>query len=553
MNKHISPKDIVARGQTAGIPLEPFGPIWDSAFFRFSRDSWQTSDLTTFAAGHVPYVATSNGFQSDAAVEVLLESQRQTGRDGPIKLLEVGSGSGVFAKMFLDRLRVVAPDVYDRTRYLATDYSQPLLDSQDTYEVFAGHPDVVTQLRLDANSDWPTMPQVQAFLDGADGFDGIFATYLLDSLPMDYLAIKGAQVWRKDARTVVSETSVNARGLDIDTLQSAVAGGADLSTHRAALPHLALQLKFREIDPSETPRADCLMPNDADRAISFIHSYGAIGFLETALEALKPGAAAIVSDFGSSDPSEPKQMVSVTVYGDTVACPVNFLQIDHVFGARAGVSVFAPSEGASLPTRVLTRDSNVDLGALVDDIYGAAREKRLDAPIEKAEALDRAGNFDQVRRLYMHALDLQPRNWKLINKVVRRLITAGEFQAAIDLADCALVINPISEETWGLRCVATRALGRAAEAREAAEAAVDLDPANVGKHTLLVQAQQACGQHREALTTIAQAFGIDRDGTQTAALQGLQSESIRAIVGDPAQRNRDQANRIRYLTDIWSL
>ena len=177
----LDPLAILSRGAGGGVPVEEFGPVWTSARVRLSRAGWQAATLEPFLDLAVPYTSTSSGRLSDDAVSVALAAR--PGAAG-LRILELGAGSGIFARLFLDALRLRAPDVYRQSSYLVTDGSASVLGAQQAQGVLQDHSGIVSQQVLDSGGDWA--------LPGR--FDVILCTYLLDSLPFDLLALCDDQV-----------------------------------------------------------------------------------------------------------------------------------------------------------------------------------------------------------------------------------------------------------------------------------------------------------------------------------------------------------------------
>ncbi len=183
----------------------------------------------------------------------------------------------------------------------------------------------------------------------------------------------------------------------------------------------------------------------------------------------------------------------------------------------------------------------------------------MTAVVEKARELNASDNFDSVRRHYMRALALQPRNWDLMEEIGKALFAAGEVQAALDLADHALSINPIAASLWRLRGTVLLVHGLVQPALEAARCCVNLDPRDAAGHILLArvllyQKQYPVSLHAIAIAiAIADAFAGDGQGAQSPQILGLQVEVLAAIARDQAHRATLAKNRYRRLDEIADL
>jgi hypothetical protein len=121
----------IARGRT----LQELCPVSQSVPWLQSQRYWARAGVEVFTSGEVPYIVTNDGEQSRKALEVYLTSLRaadsQRQREPMSYVLELGAGSGLFAKLFLDQLRdrshAQGTDDYARTTYIVGDKSPSLL------------------------------------------------------------------------------------------------------------------------------------------------------------------------------------------------------------------------------------------------------------------------------------------------------------------------------------------------------------------------------------------------------------------------------------------
>ena len=83
----------------------------------------------SFADGSVPYVVNNSGWSPRAAAELVLAAGR--GCPGPVVIIEVAAGCGVFACQALDHLQQRCAqgedDVYSRLTWVCTDAAQRVL------------------------------------------------------------------------------------------------------------------------------------------------------------------------------------------------------------------------------------------------------------------------------------------------------------------------------------------------------------------------------------------------------------------------------------------
>ena len=183
--------------------MQDFSPIHQSLDWRLSAMFWRGSGLASFTSGEIPYVATNDGAQAGNAVATYRASLRAAEAAGtrePLSyVLELGSGSGLFAKLFLDQLADAAAadgsDDYDRTVYLVSDGSPVMLDDTRESGVLDRHEARVRRILLAA-------PDIRGALE--DGLPGgehpfgairaVHANYVLDSLPLTVLLLTGTRL-----------------------------------------------------------------------------------------------------------------------------------------------------------------------------------------------------------------------------------------------------------------------------------------------------------------------------------------------------------------------
>lgn len=510
------PAEILRRGAFRGVPVEEFGPVWDTARLRLSRASWQVSTLEPFLNFQVPYVSTSSGRLSDDAVTIALAA-----RPGcrSLRVLELGAGSGLFARLFLDALQRRAPEVYAHCHYVVTDGSASILAAQTQNQIHQHHHDKISQRQLDLAQDWPDMGP----------FDLILGTYILDSLPFDFLAVKDDKVWRREMRAVLPpDQATKAKELR----QALAEGGAqDLRPFIPLGPQITTQTRHVPVDRKALPHATAI-PSETDATtLPFIHCYGALDCLDRCLAHLAPGGVAIFSDYGHIEPYAARETPEFQAYGSSVAAGLNFPQLDLAYGNRADISYFKPErEEGHLYTRVFQNAPAVDLREEVSDLYGALRYQALTAPVEAARELMRGRLYGSCRDLYVTALEQQPYNWALIQEIALTfLMMTEEHEEALSLAEMGLALNPLSPDLWRAKADAALALGQVEDAQAAIAKAVTLAPQNVAAQQSLARIALRQGNFGVALHAIATALTYDVEGDSQDSLIALQTETLAKI------------------------
>src|SRR5687767_13409944 len=107
--------------------LQDFRPLTQGLGWQLADLYWATAGVNPFIEKEVPYIVTSNGMLSEDAAATLFASCIDAPPDGPLLVLEMGAGSGLFARYFLDSFREICAQegagFYDHLVYLVSDLS----------------------------------------------------------------------------------------------------------------------------------------------------------------------------------------------------------------------------------------------------------------------------------------------------------------------------------------------------------------------------------------------------------------------------------------------
>jgi hypothetical protein len=258
----------------------------------------------------VPFAVNNDGSLSMAAAQLLFASLRQAEQEQKleeeIRVLELGVGVGLFARLFLDAFRALSRqhgvDYYDRLVYVAGDYSARMLRDSGRHGTFAGHPGRYRLRVVDALDPAAGLGQDGSGQDGPP-FRAVFLNYLLDCLPAAVLEDAPDGPRQLCVRTCL------ARGLDPERdtpfgLQGllARARSTDPAARRELLevfPLLAADYDFRPVDPASVPHGDFALAFAQSQKIGqLVHSYGAIQCLDRLLPLLHPEGFILVNDYG---------------------------------------------------------------------------------------------------------------------------------------------------------------------------------------------------------------------------------------------------------------
>ncbi len=525
------PVALIANGARKGHPVEDFQSIWTCAAMRIARSTWDASGLEVFLRMDVPYGATSSGRLSEDAVKLLLETGP---KPAPCRFLEIGGGSGLFAKLFLDSLKEQAPEIYETCTYVMTDGSSNMLKSQEEYGVLAAHASHIETRVFDAGSAWPD--------DFIGTFDGVFGSYILDSLPVEILKVGESGVQQMQARCAMPEPNPALKA----ALETAGNGHLAPFVDSAKL----MQIQTRHIPSGPLPY-EAALPPATDQDTPMVHCYGAIACIENIAKSLRGGGFAMLSDYGTLTPREPSEQIEFQNFGSSAALAVNFHQLDGWF-ADGDVAYLKPdAEEGHLITRVLYNGVKDDLSALVDLQFGIARQRALRLPVEAARQMLRANAFETARQLYAKAMALQPRNWSLIEEVAELLLlSAKDYPDAIELAEFGLSLNPVGPNLHRIIAEARLHLDDISGAQQAMAACLRLSGASPHAFLLAADIEHKAGNTEAALTAIAKGLAMDTEADRREDLINLQSEILVKISKGAREVLLADVNRSRSLDAI---
>jgi len=527
----MDPAKIVAKGILSGHPVEGFTPIWGCAAARVARSAWVDCGLEVFLRTDVPYGATSSGRLSNDAVQLLLETGKKS---RPCRFLEIGAGSGLFAKLFLDSLKVDAPDIYQNCTYVLTDGNAKMLESQADYGVLAGHETHIETRVFDASGAWPD--------DFSGAFDAVFGSYILDSLPVEFLMVGESGTQRMEARCALPAQN--------EALEDAlkIPGFAHLGPFLPLTKNMGLQTRHRPAPP--LPYASAIGPPEGEDT-PMVHSHGALACMENIARALAPGGFAMLSDYGTITPREPSETIEFQSFGASAAYAVNFHQIDTHF-ADHPVSYLKPdAEEGHLITRVFYNGEADGLAPLVNLLFGEVRQRALRLPVDAAREMLRANAFHAARRLYSKAMELQPQNWALAEEVAELLLMASkDFADAKALAEFGLSLNPFAPGLHRIIAEASFEMGDLSGAENALETCLRYAGDTPQARLLEARMRLKSGAHESALLAIAKGLATDRESDHRDALLTLQNDILLDISIGARDDLLNEVNRARSLDGL---
>jgi len=225
-----SPDVIGSDDQTSPLEQEPRilerdVPFSQSIIWRLQREFYAKHGLKAWAEDLVPSYITSNPLIAEIYAAVVagfisdcVEQQKTGGTplssENPLRVLELGAGSGKFACLFLRKLmallreRKIEPRL---VRYVMTDCAEEVLDAWQSNQYLREFSDQgVLDFRLLRADEERLMDLGET---NQAGPLVVVANYVFDSLPQDAFAISKGEIAEMLVTTSASDESISARSL----------------------------------------------------------------------------------------------------------------------------------------------------------------------------------------------------------------------------------------------------------------------------------------------------------------------------------------------------
>lgn len=535
----------LARRRRAVVPLQDWGPFTGTLDWRLARHYWQARGPTAFVGGDVPYAVNNDGRLAEDAARVYAHAHAQT--PGPLTALEIGSGSGLYARLFLHALKRLNPDVASRTTYVATDATEAMVRALADGGLLAGAAGPVQTQVVTA----PALAEL-----GGRRFHAVFANYLLDNLGATLIRRSGDHVDEVVFRSVVDE-QVDTRaltGLAPEEIRRRLDAG-DAEVERLLAPHagaLAIEWRTEARAVEDLPHGELLAPAPADGEQLSIHGTGTLDFLGQALAHLEPGGFLLVADYAAPPGSLPSVDTVAQQFGGSMAHAVDFEQIDRWSRTLDGWQAYAPPVASeSIHVRLVCGPRH---SAAIAPFLICFDGSRWDQPGRllrlAAECLENHRR-ETARDLLLRAVQVRPRNWHALERVASFLLrTDQDPEAALVAAAAGLELHPLHPGLWNLRGDAHYERREWPEAEAAFRRAIAIDPRDIRGRINLSYVLADRHRYPEALAVLGEALGLDTAVEHREALLARQQRVLQQMADRERERLLRLANRVReHLSD----
>jgi tetratricopeptide (TPR) repeat protein len=532
--------------------LQDFSSIAKSLEWRMARSYWSSAGLFPFVDNEVPFLINNDGRLSSRAAGVFFAHCAEAALLPPrFAVLELGSGTGLFARFFLDALQQrcdqSARDFYSRLTYIVTDRSRRTVEQWGERNVFSRHQSQVVAAVFD-----PTTMRAPVTLEGVAvdvPVRATFCNYVLDVLPSTIIrkAENGAEEMR--VRTyLASEPSLLAQYTDrsYEQIQDAIAADqeSDLASLSEIMPLLEFETRFQRLEADEVPYlAEALDWGEGVERI--LVNYGAYDALKMLFDGMDAEGFVLINDYGPVKREEvPQQSVSQR-FGPTLAFGINFPLLESHWSSHGGI-ILTPDgdEGRGLHARLLARTGLQQTAAVFLDVFSAPSQSHMETTVEQARAHVSAGRWNDALETYREALTRNPPCWHLIGEAAEFVsLQLRSFDAGLEMIRAAVELNPCySAWLWNVLGDTLYCLERYQDAHEAYVQAARIDPDDARTNLNLAYTHLHFHRHREALDAVAMGLLHDRYGLYRTRLLEKQ-QGVLSTLSARRESDLDRAMR----------
>jgi tetratricopeptide (TPR) repeat protein len=488
------------------IVLEDFVPYDQSSLWRVHDAYYAQAGTAAWTGGAIPHFATSNyaiARQHARFVTALARDAADPG--GELRILEIGSGLGDFAARFFEALEHGCGEagraLRRRVRYILSDMSERTVDEAARRPALAAlvTEGAVTPATFDLRAPADPLDLEGRPLPGA--FDVLIANYVCCVAPAKLVAKTPAGLLEAHLR--VSIELPDGTPLADNAAQALFDGLVALPTQPKMFDRLKLDQRL-----VRTSLLEALGPKHLgaiiDAAAAFpeatvAYHYGFYDFLAAMRERVRPGAIALVTDYGRATEDSLRGLLEWRPrhYGNTLNHDVNFAVLES-FCRREGLGIVrtkSPLLAVHTAAIRFAADVPEPLRAAFARCYMARHHGQdlLDFRAA-AHALLQAGDHAGAARMFERALRLDPRSTDLRLRAAEACFDANEPRRALAHLRRGMKLDPKrrADFLYPLGRVYAK-LGRDGDARRALERAARREGAQAAVHAHLGLACERLG------------------------------------------------------------
>ena len=526
-----TPAEALGRARVWRQLVEDYQPLAKSLEWQLADLHWTREGVLPFIDSSVPYIVNNNGRISADAAALLLASCVESKSGGErLAVLELGAGTGLFARYFLDEFQLLCEresrDFYERLAYCVTDRSPATVEQWREREIFQGHAGHVFPLVAHANA--PVVSDVGPFR-------AAICNYVLDVLP-SAIVRKAEHGWEEvRVRTWITDDATLLKQytpLTFEEIRS-LAASAQAEERACLLPLLPLlefERDFLPIGPDPPPGLETLEGEPA--GAPFAYNYGALGCLDALIELLAPSGFVLVNDYGPVRREDVSPRSAAQRFGPSTAMGLNFPLIEERLG-RHGVDVLKAEgdDGRLLHARLLLHGEAPGVRSAFETRFAATARERADAPVEHARREAESGHAREALEAFRAAVAQNPRDWQLIGEASVFVSTQlRDYAAGLELARAAVGLNPwYSPWLWNVLGDCLRSMERHEEAHECYMQAHRIHPRDVKTNLNLAQSWLQRGDPDRSLEAVARGLANDSEAMLRHTLLEKQQQALASL------------------------
>lgn len=431
--------------------LQDFKPLCDSLEWEISDAYWKERGAQPFAEDEVPFIVNNSGILSENTATVLFANCTEFSPDGDITVVELGAGSALFSKYFLDAFRAIChqehKDFYTRLVYVVSDRSPSSVARWQLFELFKDHGEHVLLGTIDAlhpkqltlsNGEQKTLTGVRAVL----------CNYVLDVLPIAVVKNGEGGCEQLHIRTHLLDDEGFVRQYahwTPEQIRNKIRSG---DAHEQA--ELANLINVFDLETAFLPCSEKAPPY-ADEALSYANgqdpvllNFGAVKCLQGCLDMLEGTGFILINDYGPTRRNHSGDFGVTQRFGSTVASGLNFPLLGYIFKKRNWF-FFKPEENEkqAIFARLLANKNLPDTCEAFFNRFGMTSSNYFMEPLSEARKHAAARRLDDALKNYKTALARSPKDWAVIGEIAEFVgLHIKDFAAGIELARAAVELNP---------------------------------------------------------------------------------------------------------------
>lgn len=535
---------------------QDFRPLAQSLEWELSDLHWRKAGLMPFVENDVPYTINNDSRLSESAAAVLFSRCLEAPAVDEIRVLELGAGTGLFARYLLDSFRAMCErnerDFYERLTFFVSDRSPSTVRQWQERGVFAEHEAHVALGTCDAVH--PTQfTRADGGTTGITGLTAVFCNYVLDTLPASVVRQGENGCEELCVRTHLTDDQTWISRFTKLTLEEirALAESGGREDREKLIPLVNLfEFENAYLKANDPPPYAAEALSFASGLNRVVVNHGALRCLEACLEALAPQGFVLINDYG---PVQLDQVVDQAVpqrFGPTTALGLNFPLVEHHLEKAGAICMRADEDGdRPIHSRLVCKGPVPGATEAFRRHFSGNAHRMLEQPLEDARKHLESGRMDQAMEAYQTAVRKCPRDWRLIGEVAEFVIRqVADYKAGLELSRTAVAINPwYSAWLWNVLGDALFALERYDEALETYRQARRIDARDPRTYLNLAYSYAQDFSYAEALEAIAEGLSNDPRGMYRDRLLEKQQQILAEIAAKEAGAQEWLARRAARL------